>query len=39
MCNKCNNQINEKKEFEANLKKTKRHLPKDFGYLFPYYKI
>ena len=39
MCNKCNNQINENKEFEANLNKLKRQPPNDFGYMLPYYKI
>ena len=39
MCNKCNNQINEKKEFEANLNESKRHPPNEFGYMLPYYKI
>ena len=39
MCNKCNNQINESNEFEANLNELKRHPPNDFGYMLPYYKI
>ena len=36
-CNKCNNQINENKEFEANLYLLKRKAPNEFGYLLPYY--
>ena len=39
MCVKCNNQVNEKKEFEANLNELKRHKPNDFGYMLPYYII
>ena len=39
MCNKCNNQINETKKFEANLNKLKRHAPNEFAYMLPYYKI
>ena len=31
MCVKCNNQINENKEFEANLSLLKRKAPKKFG--------
>ena len=38
MCNNCNNQSIETKEFEANLKKLKRHASYDFGYMFSYYK-
>ena len=38
MCNKCNNQINGNKEFEANLNKLKRHPPNEFGHMLPYYK-
>ena len=34
-CNKCNNNINENKEFEANLNELKRHPPNDFGYMLP----
>ena len=36
-CDKCNNQINENKEFEANLNELKRHAPNDFGHMLPYY--
>ena len=39
MCDKCNNQINENKEFEANLNELKRHSPNEFGHMLPYYKI
>ena len=39
MCFKCNNQINENKEFEANLNELKRHPPNEFGYMLPYYII
>ena len=39
MCDKCNNQINENKEFEANLNELKRHAPNDFGHMLPYYII
>ena len=39
LCITCNNQINENKEFEANLNELKRHPPNDFGYMLPYYKI
>ena len=35
----CNNQINENKEFEANLNFLKREKPTDHGYMLPYYKI
>ena len=31
ICNKCNIQINENKEFEASLNELKRHPPNDFG--------
>ena len=37
MCDKCNNQINEKKEFEANLNELKGHPPNASGYMLPYY--
>ena len=32
------NQINENKEFEANLNEVKRHSYNEFGHMFPYYK-
>ena len=38
-CVKCNNHINENKEFEANLNELKRHPPNKHGYMLPYYKI
>ena len=39
LCITCNNQVNENKEFEANLKEIKRELPKHFGYKLPYYEV
>ena len=39
VCNKCNNQINQNKEFEAKFIELKRHPPNEFGYMLPYYKI
>ena len=39
MCSKCNNQINENKEFKANLIELKRHPPMEFGHMLPYYVI
>ena len=39
LCNKCNNQINENNDFEANLNELKRHSPNDFGQLLPYFVI
>ena len=37
-CTTCNNQVNENKEFEANLNESKRHPPNEFGHMLPYYK-
>ena len=37
ICSTCNNQINENKEFEANLNLLKRKAPNEFGYMLPYY--
>ena len=37
VCDKCNNQVNENKEFEAN--ELKRHPADEFGYVLSYYKI
>ena len=37
LCFKCNNQINENEEFEANLNLLKRNGPNEFGYMLPYY--
>ena len=39
MCDNCNNQINENKEFEVNLNELKRHPSIEFGYMLNYYKI
>ena len=39
LCDKCNYQINENKEFEANLNELKRHSPNEFGHMLPYYII
>ena len=36
MCNKCNNQINENKEFEAILNEIKRHPSNEIGHMFTY---
>ena len=36
---KCNNQVSENKEFEANLNELKRHPPKEFRQMLPYYII
>ena len=38
LCNKCNNQINENKEFEVNFSELKRHPPNEFGYMLPHYR-
>ena len=39
LCNKCSNQVNENKEFEANLNEIKRHPANEFSYMLPYYVI
>ena len=39
MCVKCNNHINENKEFEANLNLLKRNAPNEFDHMLPYYII
>ena len=39
MCYRCNNKINENKEFEANLNELKRYKPNDCGYMLPFYVI
>ena len=36
LCTTCNNQINENKEFEANLNEIKIHPPNEFGYMLPF---
>ena len=38
ICTKCNNQINENKEFEVNLNLLKRDVPHEVGRMLPYYK-
>ena len=37
MCNKCNNQVNENNDFDANLNSSKRQAPNEFGHMLPYY--
>ena len=37
LCVTCNNQINEIKEFEANLNLSKRKAPNEFGHMLPYF--
>ena len=37
VCDRCNNQINETKEFEANLSLLKRQPPNHFGYMLPFF--
>ena len=39
MCDKCSYNINQNKEFQANLNELKRHPPNEFGYMLPYYEI
>ena len=39
LCAACSNQINENKEFEANLNSLKREKPNDCGHMLPYFKI
>ena len=39
LCDRCNNQINENKEIEANLNEIKRRPPNKDGYMLAYYKI
>ena len=39
MCDKCNNQIIENNEFDANLNELKRHPLNQFGQMLPSYKI
>ena len=38
MCDECDNQVNENKEFEANLNLLKRKAPSQFGHKPPYFK-
>ena len=37
LCTTCNNQVNENKEFEANLNLLKRDVPNQFGHMLPYF--
>ena len=37
MCDKCNNQVNENKEFEANFNLLKRKAPNQFGHMLLIY--
>ena len=37
LCESCDNLINQKKEFSANLSELKRETPNDFGHLLPKY--
>ena len=37
MCNRCNNQVNENKEFKANLNLLKKHSLSEFGQMLPYF--
>ena len=37
-CDKCNNQVNENKDFEATFKLLKRHFPNKFAYMLPIFK-
>ena len=39
MCNGCNNQVNENKEFDGNINLLKRQAPNQFGHMLLYYKI
>ena len=39
MCNKCNIQVKEKKEFETNLYPIRKEAHNEFSYLLPYYKL
>ena len=39
LCTTCNNQVNENKEFEANLKILKRKAPSEIGYMLPFYEV
>ena len=38
VCNKCNYQINQNKEFETNSNELERNPPSEFGYMLPDYK-
>ena len=38
-CVTCNNQVNENKEFEANVNLLNGEAPNHFGHMLPYYKF
>ena len=38
ICDRCNNQINENKDFEANLNLLKRQAPNQFAHMLPCFK-
>ena len=38
ICDRCNNQIDEIKEFETNLNELKRQVPNQFIHMLPFYK-
>ena len=38
ICNRCNNQVNENKEFEAKINLVKREAPDEFGHILPCFK-
>ena len=39
MCDKCNIQVNENKDFGANLYLLKSQAPNEFCYMLPYYNL
>ena len=39
LCATCNNEINENKEFKANLNEIKRHRPNEIGHSLPFLKV
>ena len=38
LCDDCNNQVNQNKNFEANLNLMKSDIPNEFGHMLPYHK-
>ena len=38
ICDKCNNQVTENKEYESNLNLIKRQAPNEFGHMPPCFK-
>ena len=38
MCNKCDNEVNENKDIEADLNLLERQAPSDFGHMLIYFK-